>query len=93
VIFRWKSFHKPGWQFVRHRTIQVKRLLLGNVMAHSVPVQCGFATDVESGDHTLQKSKGRVESGGLALPHKHSPCQAIQPASAYIMNGKIGRYA
>jgi hypothetical protein len=71
----------------------VKRLLLGNVVAHSIPVQCGFAADVESGDHTLQKTQGRVDSRGFALPHKHSSCQAIQPASAYIMNGKIGRYA
>src|ERR1035437_6518917 len=30
------SLHKPGWQLGRHRTIQVKRLLLGNVMAHSI---------------------------------------------------------
>ena len=30
------SLHKPGWQLGRHRTVQVKRLLLGNVMAHSI---------------------------------------------------------
>jgi hypothetical protein len=34
-----------------------------------------------------------MESRGLALSHKHPSCQAIQPASTDIMNGKIGRYA
>ena len=54
VILRRKPFCKPLWQLHRDRTVEMKLILLGNVMAYSVPVQRSLAADVESGDHTLQ---------------------------------------
>jgi hypothetical protein len=90
VILRRKSLHKPGWQLGRHRTVQVKRLLLGNGMSHSIPVQCGFAADVKSEDPYAPTVEGKDGVQG-PRPVAQTPLLPSDSASQHGHNERQDR--
>ena len=57
-----------------------------------MPVERRFTADMQSVEAPLQHGKARVQGGRVVRPRIDATRQPLQPPSADIVDGQIGRY-